>query len=145
MLPFDGHQVHAVYTFQFLELCDLLAGDFNAFLGDLILLDTLQTIDDLIRDIHPRHLGFHIPCHTDALHRRDTAQDIDFFGEALLIGKADEFAEFRHVVDALRLDEVGAGFDLLGQAMNAPLKGVGERIGGCPDKHFRRFMDFITA
>lgn len=145
MLPLDGHQVDAVDPLHLLEFLDLLAGDVDAFLGDLALFDTLQAVDDLFRDIHAGHLGCHIPGHTDALHRRDTAKDIDFFGEAFFIGHADEFTEFRHVVDTLRLDEIGAGFDLLGQAVDAPDKRFGEGIAGRADEHFRRLVDLVAA
>ena len=145
MLPLDGHQVDAVDALQLLEFFDLFAGDVDAFLSDFAFLDALEAVDDFLRDVHPRHLGCHIPGHTDALHRRDSAQDIDFFGQALFIGHADELAEFRHVVDTLGLDEVGAGFDLLGQAVDAPDKGLGKGIAGRADKHFRRLVDVVAA
>jgi len=40
MFPFDGHHMDAVDTLHLLEFLDLLAGDIDTLLGDLILLDT---------------------------------------------------------------------------------------------------------
>ena len=44
-----------------------------------------------------------------------------------------------HIVDALGLNKIGAGVNLLLQADDAELKGVRKRIGCCTDEHSRFF------
>ena len=51
-----------------------------------------------------------------------------------------------HVVDELGLDEVGAGGDLLGQPVGAPLEGIAEGVGGGADEEARlAALDLVTA
>ncbi len=141
MLPLDGHEVNAGNALQLLELLDLLAGDLDALRGHLALAGSAEPGDDLVGDVHAGHLGGHVAGHTDALHGGDAGQDVDLLREAHVVGLVDPFTELLHVVNALGLDEIAAGFDLLGQSMDPPLEGVGEWVGRGADEHFRGVGD----
>ena len=80
MRPLHGPKMNASDTYHFLEFFDLLTSHFDAFIGLFFLIDPLESLNDIIRNIHARHLGLHVPGHTDAFHGGDTGQDKNFFG-----------------------------------------------------------------
>ena len=137
--------MHTGHAFHLLEFFDLLTGELDAFFGNLALAGSLEPFDNLIGHIHARHLGFHITGHTHAFHGRYPGQNIHFFRQSHVIGLADPFAKFFHVVNALGLDKIHAGFYFFGQPMHPPFKGFSKRVGGRPDKYLRWFFNLRTT
>ncbi|VTR67808.1 hypothetical protein DESC_610391 [Desulfosarcina cetonica] len=145
MFPLDGHEMNTGDALHLLELLDLFAGDLDAFVGDLFLIHALEAFDDFIGHIHAGHLHLHVARHTDTLHGRDAGQDVDLLGESHVNGFLDPLAHSFHVEDALGLDEIDAGGDFLGQAMDAPFVGLGKGVGRAADENLGGTVDVGAA
>ncbi|VBB44086.1 hypothetical protein TRIP_B330260 [uncultured Desulfatiglans sp.] len=145
VFPFDGHNVESVHALHFLEALDGLDADVEPFLGLLLLRDAAHALDDLVGHIHARHPVLHVLGHAGRFHGGEARQDVDLFVKAPVPDTLHPFLELVEVVDALRLDELGAGGDLLGQARDTDLEGVGERVRRGPHEHAGRTLDLVAA
>ena len=84
--------------------------------------------------------------------RGNTRQDFAFFVEAHGSDLLHPFFEAVHVVDALCLNEVGAGVDFLFETDDAELEGVCKGVCGGADEHswlfyfsFLRVFDLVSG
>lgn len=68
MLSFDCHEMNARDTLHALEFLDLLQSNLDSFFGNLIFRNALESLDDLIVNIHARNFVFHVVRHADILH-----------------------------------------------------------------------------
>jgi hypothetical protein len=74
-----------------------------------------------------------------------TPARIGLFRQPHIDGLFHEIPEPGHVVDALGLNEIGPGVDLVGQPVNPEFIWVGKWIGGRADEHLGRFVDILVV
>ncbi len=132
VLPLDGHEMDPCHPLHLFELLDLLQGEPDALFGLVSLLHPLEPLLQVVGDVHAGHELAHEIGHADVLHGGDPGQDIAFFRKAHVHGLVHEGAELVHVEDALGLDEVGPGHDLVGKPVNPVFKGIGKGVAGGP-------------
>ncbi len=65
--------------------------------------------------------------------------------EAHVHGHLHKLSEFIHIVDALRLNEVGSRLDLHAKTMNPEFKGICKGVGCRPYEEFGRFINLFVV
>lgn len=126
--PEESGDVDAGESFEVFELGDGLQGELVAFVGWVLGVD--DAFVDWVWDVGPGDVVFHAVRHLGGFQGGDAGEDAGFRVESLRVDGVEPLGEAVEVVDALGLEEDGAGIDLVFEADELKVEGVGERIRG---------------
>ncbi len=122
---------------------DNLQGDSNSlFFG---VLGIFHALDKFVRHTQASDIVAHVACHAGRFHRNDASQNVDLLVQATLAHQFHVPGETLHVINPLRLDEIGPGADLLLQPEGTEVEGIGERIGRRADEQPHAARDLVAA
>ncbi len=121
-----GHHVHAADALDRADLLDEIDAEVAAFAG--LVLRALHALDDAVGNVDARHVGAHPFAGLGGAQRPHADQDEDLLEQARILDGGHEAAQQRHVVAVLRLHELRARRDLLGEAQRRGVR-RGETFG----------------